>query len=307
VRNEGRCLNEKDFHCCFTKEPFNTLEICREAARTLGYETVTDMFCDLADKYKSARGVNKIVGLSSLTVGNYLTKLGFEKMPRGGANNLGGRNMYFKQISYNELCKRRELFEGVVENREFHGFIRDYRVLHYLLRLVEASRCFEIGTHLGTGTNIICNALNINGMHTGIRFDVYSLDLPIAEAGKSEQHIANFSPEKTTGQNCGFPYKQFLHDSLTFDYSLAAPFETWYIDGEHDYDHVYHETNEVLSFPSTFLAVFHDTDMPEVYRGIATKLKEHNKKPEVPKYYLFRVHDTRVSFLIREDYVHMIG
>lgn len=160
-------------------------------------------------------------------------------------------------------------------NEGFTGFREDYLVLHSLIRRYKPKTFFEIGTAAGTGTNIICNAMQ--GQH------VYSLDLPAQESYKSEQY-----PFKL-GEYCHLPYTQLRGDSMEFDFS-HYPCEGYFIDGEHDYKHVFRESTEVLKNKPEII-IYHDADMEEVWRAI----KDLNKSG----YKLYRVKDTRIAFLIK--------
>jgi spermidine synthase len=104
------------------------------------------------------------------------------------------------QQHYSEVVSA-ELLKGNIDNNEFDGFLQDYRVLHCLLKTYNPKSVFEIGTNMGTGTNIICNALP--------DAQVYSLDLPTELAHKSLQHPISEGKGDLVGSRCTFPYKQF--------------------------------------------------------------------------------------------------
>ena len=76
---------------------------------------------------------------------------------------------------------------------------------------------------------------------------------------------------------------------MEFDFS-QYPCEGYFIDGEHDYKHVFRESTEVLKNKPEII-IYHDADMEEVWRAI----KDLNKSG----YKLYRVKDTRIAFLIK--------
>ena len=177
-----------------------------------------------------------------------------------------------------------ELAEGAILNELMDGFREDYLVLHCLLRKYNPATILEIGTHIGTGTNIICNALP--------DAKVYSLDLPESEADKSQQHPLHKTAE--IGEYCTFPYTQLLADSLKFDYS-AYQFDAFFIDGEHDRRHVYHETRQAI-LNGASLIIWHDADISGVYNGITDAFD----MPRGENYNLYRVTDTRIAYATKK-------
>lgn len=177
-----------------------------------------------------------------------------------------------------------DLEAGAIYNNEYDGFRKDYLVLHCLIRKYAPKSFFEVGTNCGTGTRIICNA-------GGSKMKVYSLDLPIELAHASLQ-----SPESEgkghgrIGSNCNLPFIQIFCDSMKYDFS-EIKCEGYFIDGEHDYEHPYHETKEILKNKPK-LIVWHDSDMIPVWNAIIDNF-EWNKN-----YELFRVVDTRITYAI---------
>lgn len=167
---------------------------------------------------------------------------------------------------------------GAIHNDEFHGFREDYLVLHCLLRMYQPASVLEIGTNLGTGTNIICNAVPFAR--------VESLDLPREEVSKSHQHPAHWGG--SVGVKCTRPYKQLFGDSMTYDF---GKYEAWFIDGEHDETHVFAEANKAIERKAS-LIVFHDADIEGVAAGITRAFAKHN-------YEVFRVKGTRIAFALR--------
>lgn len=163
-------------------------------------------------------------------------------------------------------------------------FLKDYIVLHILLKSHNVISVFEIGTHIGEGTEIICNAVP--------NAKVYSLDLPVEESHKTLQHpsLKNIA----IGGICicnHTDYTQLLWDSMTFDYS-KYPCEAYFIDGEHDYKHARHETVEVLK-QNPKLIIWHDADIIDVWNAINDSFEWNDK------YELFRVQGTAIAYAIR--------
>lgn len=80
---------------------------------------------------------------------------------------------------------------------------------------------------------------------------------------------------------------------MTYDYEQDFPIESWFIDGCHDYQHVYHETVQALK-SNPKLIVWHDTDIEDVFQAILDVFSTHDK------YNLYRIIDTRISFATLE-------
>lgn len=181
-----------------------------------------------------------------------------------------------KELFYDGIIQGNGIADAILHTHE--PFIKDYLILHILLRKYNPKTVLEIGTHIGEGTQIICNALP--------NAKVYSLDLPLNAAFKTLQHpkLKNMF----VGQNCKLPYIQLFGDSMTFDHPLA---EAWFIDGEHDYVHARHETIEAIKQQAK-LIIWHDADIPEVNNAITDSFL-WNKD-----YELFRVTDTRIAYAL---------
>lgn len=174
-------------------------------------------------------------------------------------------------ISMEKICKPPYILGAI--KRADPLFIDDFLSLHALLRMANPHSIFEIGTCTGEGTLIIKNAV---ADHT-----VYSLELPIGESSYDIQNI---------GAACYLPYKQIIGNSLHIDYSSYYPLEAWFIDGAHDYHHVFYETKQaLLSMPK--IIVWHDADIPEVLTAIQDALQHAD-------YLLFRIDGTRIAFSI---------
>jgi len=182
-----------------------------------------------------------------------------------------------KQIDYQDIYDS-ELAKGCITHTHL-PFLKDYITLHILLKKYQPLSVLEIGTHVGEGTNIICNAV------PGAK--VYSLDLPPTEAYKTLQHpsLKNI----LVGAFCLKPYTQLFGDSFEFPYQY---YEAWFIDGEHDYYHPRHETIEAIKSKAK-LIIWHDADIIEVNNAITDSF-EWNKD-----YHLYRVTGTRITYAIK--------
>jgi hypothetical protein len=174
-------------------------------------------------------------------------------------------------ISMEQICKPPYTLGAIKRNDPL--FIDDFLSLHSLLRMANPHSIFEIGTCTGEGTLIIKNAL---ADHT-----VYSLELPIGESSYDIQNI---------GEACYLPYKQIIGNSLYIDYSSYYPLEAWFIDGAHEYNHVFYETRQaLLSMPK--IIIWHDADIPEILTAIQDGLQYSD-------HLLFRINGTRIAFSI---------
>jgi len=154
-----------------------------------------------------------------------------------------------KEIDYFDLYDS-DLAKGCIIHTH-PPFLKDYITLHILLKIADPSTVMEIGTHVGEGTNIICNALP--------DAKVYSLDLPMELRDLSLQHPSLKSMD--VGVMCKLPYTQLLGDSMNFDY-YKYPCEAYFVDGEHTEKNVLHETVQILNGKPK-LIVYHDYDMPK--------------------------------------------
>lgn len=202
-----------------------------------------------------------------------------------------------KTITYEETLF--DISDAII-NDEFTGFKEDYLILHSLIRKYKPKTFFEIGTNMGTGTNIICNAMILSKENTrklGRDCDIYSLDLPTELAHVSLQHPISEGKGDNVGSRCTFPYTQLRGDSMTFDFS-KYPCEGYYCDGEHSTKNVCHETEQILMKCYPVIMIFHDSDLPEVEAGIL-KAFERNKLLR-DNYDLFRVTGTRIAYAIRK-------
>ncbi len=178
-----------------------------------------------------------------------------------------------------------ELEEGAIYNDEFPGFHEDYLVIHSLIKKHKPATIFEIGTNMGTGTQILKNA-HMDAV-------VMTLDLPTELAHESLQHPINEGKGDSVGKKCKLPFVQLRGDSMSFDF-FRYPCEAYFIDGEHDELHVRHETTMILlNRPRPSLVIYHDADIPAVFNGILGGFDG------VKGYELFRVTDTRILFAIK--------
>jgi predicted O-methyltransferase YrrM len=173
---------------------------------------------------------------------------------------------------------------GAIINDEFTGFKEDYLLLHCLMKMYAPKSVFEIGTNMGRGTEIICNALP--------NAKVYSLDLPTELAHVSLQHPISEGKGDKVGSLCKKPFTQLRGDSRAFDFS-EYPCDAAYIDGEHDYEHPYRELKAMIK-NGTKLIIAHDADLNPVEMAINDAFK--GKK----KYDLFRVIDTRIFYAVKK-------
>jgi predicted O-methyltransferase YrrM len=174
-----------------------------------------------------------------------------------------------------------DLAKGAILNPEFPGFLEDYLVLHCLIRKYKPKTFLEIGTKVGTGTNVICNAGEPWGMK------VFSLDLPQEWGNRSNQYAG----AKLIGSVCKRKFTQLWNDSMEFDYE--GGYEGIFIDGEHDYHHPFHESVESMK-AGIGLIIYHDADITEVGNAIENVYK-HNTE-----YTLYRVENTRMAYAIKK-------
>lgn len=169
------------------------------------------------------------------------------------------------------------------------GFKEDYLVIHSLLRKYKPESLFEIGTNIGSGINVMARAC--------IDTSIFSLDLDYETMKKnSKQYPIGPNGEDRVGSavNKDILYSQLRGDSMTFDYS-RYPCEAYFIDGEHDFDHPYHESLEVLKLRPK-LVIWHDADMPEVWKAI---LQAQAVPENYENYNFYRVTDTRIAFAVK--------
>ena len=179
-----------------------------------------------------------------------------------------------------------ELLENTLDHNPHTGFLEDYRVLSCLLKIYKPNTLFEVGTNVGGGINVMRTAVP--------SMNIFSLDLDYETMKlNSKQYPIGSKGEDRVGSNVRVPYTQLRGDSLKFDYS-SYPCEAYFIDGEHDELHAEHESIEAFkNMPK--IIIWHDSDMPEVKKGIETAFKKNKKH-----YDLYRVTDTRIAYALRK-------
>lgn len=188
------------------------------------------------------------------------------------------------QQSYKDICTK-ELLQGAMENNEYIGFLDDYHVLHCLLRIYKPKRVIEYGCNMGTGTNIICNAVP--------DAEVFSFDLPTEEAHTSLQHPISEGKGDLVGSYCKFPFTLIRGNSYTFDFTTLGSFDFGFVDSEHNEEVPYIEAKAAIKAGCKVIA-FHDADAYEVWKAI-TKVSKENKE-----YQLFRVEGTRIAYMLKK-------
>jgi hypothetical protein len=192
-----------------------------------------------------------------------------------------------KKETYKDIVTD-ELLKNTLDHNAHTGFLEDYRVFSCLLKKYKPASLFEIGSNTGNGINVAKTAVP--------ELDVYSLDLDYDTMMKnSKQYPIGANGEDRVGSNCRFKYTQLRGDSLLFDYKKYKC-EAYYIDGEHDKLHAYHETFSVLECKPK-LIIWHDTDMEPLMAG---RLDAFEDSPFGSEYELIRVIDTRISYAIRK-------
>lgn len=194
--------------------------------------------------------------------------------PSAGSNN-NAPIQYKDKVEYctSNVLINPVLSQGAILNEEFEGFKTDYLVLHCLLRQYKPGTVFELGTNCGTGTKIITNAVPLAA--------IFSLDLPIEESDAKER----------TGKNCDAPFTQLFGDSMIFNYT-NFPCEAYFIDGAHTFEHVLHETTEILKLKPK-LMVYHDSDLKCVFDAIVKGFEGNDD------YILTRVKDCRIMYAVK--------
>lgn len=176
------------------------------------------------------------------------------------------------------------MLDDAIRNNEFKGFKEDYEVLHCLIRLHAPTSFFEVGTNHGTGTKIIKNAI-------GPDANVFTLDLPTSQVHQSLLKQPGIGGDNV-GINCDLPFIQLRGDSKMFDYKTCKC-DGYFIDGEHDYDHVTVETLGILRCNPKII-IYHDADIAGVYNAIVDAFKTSGTN-----YTLYRVNGTRIAYALK--------
>ena len=168
------------------------------------------------------------------------------------------------------------------------GFENDYIVLHGLIQEYKPGTFCEIGTHVGEGTRIICNAMENRR--------VISIDLPI-DYDETKEVYVNWNSEKPrtgVGERCNLPYVQLFGNSKEFDFLPYYPIDGWYIDGRHNYEYCYADSiNALKSNPK--IIIWHDTLMTGVQDAIMQIIDEYKEIYE--SYYCG---GTRISWIVKK-------
>lgn len=173
----------------------------------------------------------------------------------------------------------------------FTGFKEDYLVIHSLIRRLRPNSLFEVGTNVGGGLNVLCNAI--------YKYEpdakVYSLDLPYETMRlNSKQYPIGENGEDRVGSAARFPYIQLRGDSMTFDFSKYRC-ECFFVDGEHDFEHPFKESMAAQSVNAKII-IFHDADIREVESAIHNSINVYGGM----KYDLYRVTGTRIAYAIKK-------
>ena len=184
---------------------------------------------------------------------------------------------------YEDICKP-HLINGAILHTHF-PFVKDYLCIHALIKKYKPKTFLEIGTNIGEGTNIICNA--------NPSMKVYSLDLPYELSNLSRQSPISEGKGRTTGSKCAFPFTQLWGNSMAYDYSKHIPIDAFYIDGEHTYGHVIYDTNSAVESGSK-LIIWHDANMDCVKDAIIDYFKLNKN------YSLFQIKDTRIGYALKK-------
>lgn len=187
-----------------------------------------------------------------------------------------------------------ELLKNTLDHNAHTGFLEDYRVLSCLLKIYKPKSLFEIGTNIGSGINVMAAAL------PGLK--IFSLDLDYETMKlNSKQYPIGKNGEDRVGSGAKVPYTQLRGDSMNFDYS-KYPCDAYFIDGEHDYDHPFKESCDVLrTLPK--LIIWHDADMEPVCNAILNALSDNTnqlERPPIQDYTLYRVTDTRIAYAVKK-------
>jgi len=160
-------------------------------------------------------------------------------------------------VEYSEFLNS-EYSKNALINTEYYGFEEDYLIIHCLLKKHNPKTIFEIGTYMGNGCRVMKNSSPDS--------KIFTLD------------IVN------CGQYCPPDVEKIVFDSMKYDYSKNYPIDCWFIDGNHTYENVYHETKQaLLSNPN--LIIYHDADIPEVFNGIIDSFNDSSNF----SYKLYRV------------------
>jgi hypothetical protein len=195
-------------------------------------------------------------------------------------------------IEYSSIVKL-PFSKNAIIRKDFPGFQEDYLVIHCLIKKYKPERFMEIGTSTGLGTNVICNAMEINRYWFNKK-KVFSIDVPpntdpdVIYPEKEDGH------PKIAGALCKYPYTQLFGNSQEFKFSKYYPLDGWFIDGKHSYQYCINDTKAaLLSNPK--IIIWHDVQIDGVKSAIVESIKNNLE------YNLFLVKDTRIAYSIRDD------
>lgn len=201
-----------------------------------------------------------------------------------------------KTIQFSEIVSKSIAKNAIIRN-DFPGFREDYLAIHCLITQIAPLSFVEIGTSSGAGTNVICNAMNINRYfwnRNPKNKRVYSIDVPPGTDPKQIYPGGEDGHPKHAGKKCKFPYIQLFGDSTKFDFSPYYPIDAWFIDGKHNYEYVKNDTLQALK-SCPMLIIWHDVQIPEVEKAIIDLMTPLEKN-----YDSFRITDTRIAYATRK-------
>lgn len=198
-----------------------------------------------------------------------------------------------KKIKYEEVVKP-PYSDGAITRDDFPGFREDYLAIHSILRRFRPKVILEIGTSMGTGTNIICNAMNVRKGIKGKIFDkkkVVSIDVPPGTDPSIIYPEGEDGHPVKPGANCTFPFTQLFGSSIKFDFKPHYPIDSWFIDGKHDYEYCSKDTKQALKSDPD-LIIWHDMQIKEVYEAVADVMVNRGYK-------IYWVNKTRVAYAVK--------
>lgn len=188
------------------------------------------------------------------------------------------------QQNYSDVVND-DLLKDSLDHNAHTGFLEDYRTITCLLRVFKPGSIFEVGTNVGSGINVMKKALP--------EATIYSLDLDYETMKlNSKQYPISPNGEDRVGTAARVEYTQLRGDSMKFDYSQFRC-ESYFIDGEHDFDHPFHESKEIAKLEPK-LIIWHDADIDCVYKAIVDAIGNNEK------YTLYRVNGTRIAYAVRK-------
>jgi len=199
-----------------------------------------------------------------------------------------------EKVEYKSIVKS-PFADGAITRDDFPGFKEDYMAIHSIIRKYQPQNLIEIGTSMGTGTNIICNAMNVRKGLIGRLLDkkkVTSIDVPPGTDPSIIYPEGEDGHPVSPGANCGFPFTQLFGSSIDFDFKPYYPVESWFIDGKHNYEYCSKDTKQALK-SEPHLIIWHDMQIQEVYDAVADAMYGKG-------YTIQWVEKTRVAFAIKQ-------